>query len=45
MELPEELAGLGMKGLHDRLAVNGTLRVPKPSFVDVGSGPVEILDV
>lgn len=45
VELPEELAGLGMKGLHDRLAVNGTLRVPKPSFVDVGSGPVEILDV
>lgn len=45
MELPDELAGLGMKGLHERLAVNGTLRVPRPSFSDSTAGPVEILDV
>ena len=45
VELPDELAGLGMKGLHERLAVNGTLRVPRPSFSDSTAGPVEILDV
>ena len=45
LELPDELAGLRTKGLQDRLAVNGTLRVPKPNFSDSSPGPVEILEV
>ena len=45
IDLPDELAGLGTKGLQDRLAVNGTLRVPKPNFIDHTSRPVEILEV
>ena len=45
VELPPELEGLGTKGLHERLAVNGTLRVKQPSFTDSVPGPVEILDL
>ena len=45
IDLPPELEGLGTKGLHQRLAVNGTLRVKKPSFADSAMGPVEILGV
>ena len=45
VELPPELEGLGTKGLHERLAVNGTLRVKQPSFADSVPGPVEILDI
>lgn len=44
LELPDELAGLGTQGLQERLAVNGTLRVPKPNFSDSSPGPVEILE-
>ena len=45
IDLPPELEGLGTKGLHQRLAVNGTLRVKKSSFADSAMGPVEILGV
>ena len=45
VDLPDELAGLGTKGLQERIAVNGTLRVQKPSFADSLPGPVEILNV
>ena len=45
VDLPAELAGLGTKGLHERLATNGTLRVKKPNFADGIPGPVEILDM
>ncbi|KAK8832969.1 hypothetical protein WA577_003947, partial [Blastocystis sp. JDR] len=44
VDLPDELAGLGTKGLQERIAVNGTLRVQKPSFADSLPGPVEILN-
>ena len=45
VDLPDELAGLGTKGLQERIAVNGTHSVPKPSFADSFPGPVEILNV
>lgn len=45
IDLPPELEGLGTKGLHERLMINGTLRVKKPNFSDSAPGLVEILDL